>query len=143
MIAALLKAIRKSPSCKTPPKRPLGGPSRQGSRRAFGVLSPPVLKARRLVLFLPTTMDCRPGCGACCIVPGITSALPGLPGGKPAMVRCLHLSSENLCQIFTHPDRPAVCASLSASIEMCGSTAAEATSYLVRLELATRPGNFH
>lgn len=27
-------------------------------------------------------MDCRPGCGACCIAPSITSPIPGMPHGK-------------------------------------------------------------
>ena len=26
---------------------------------------------------------CRPGCGACCIAPSITSPIPGMPDGKP------------------------------------------------------------
>ncbi|MBS7673106.1 YkgJ family cysteine cluster protein, partial [Vibrio cholerae] len=54
-------------------------------------------------------MKCREGCGACCIAPSISSPLPGMPQGKPAGVRCVHLSAEQLCQLFGQPQRPAVC----------------------------------
>jgi Fe-S-cluster containining protein len=27
-------------------------------------------------------MDCRAGCGACCIAPSISSPIPGMPDGK-------------------------------------------------------------
>ena len=40
---------------------------------------------------------CRPGCGACCIAPSITSAIPGMPLGKPAGVRCVQLDDDNRC----------------------------------------------
>ena len=51
-------------------------------------------------------MKCREGCGACCIAPSISSPLPGMPLGKPAGVRCVHLSAEQLCQLFGQPQRP-------------------------------------
>ena len=53
-------------------------------------------------------MKCREGCGACCIAPSISSAIPGMPDGKPAGERCVQLSVENLCSIFGQPERPAV-----------------------------------
>jgi len=84
-----------------------------------------------------TTFSCRSGCGACCIAPSISSAIPGMPSGKPAGVRCIQLDAENRCLIFNDPRRPAVCASLQPSAEMCGATANEATIYLTRLEIAT------
>ncbi|NBX68342.1 MAG: YkgJ family cysteine cluster protein, partial [Proteobacteria bacterium] len=37
-------------------------------------------------------MECRIGCGACCIAPSISSPLPGMPHGKPAGVRCVNLN---------------------------------------------------
>lgn len=43
-----------------------------------------------------------------------------MPDGKPAGVRCVQLSADNCCAIFGDPRRPAVCASLRASVEMCG-----------------------
>ncbi|MBM3421317.1 MAG: YkgJ family cysteine cluster protein, partial [Bacteroidetes bacterium] len=36
-------------------------------------------------------MDCREGCGACCIALDISSSIPGMEGGKPAGMRCIHL----------------------------------------------------
>ncbi|HEY4371171.1 MAG TPA: YkgJ family cysteine cluster protein [Burkholderiales bacterium] len=82
-------------------------------------------------------MNCRSGCGACCIAPSITSAIPGMPKGKPAGVRCVQLDAQNRCMIFGRPDRPAVCASLMPAAEMCGESAAQAMLWLARLEAAT------
>jgi hypothetical protein len=84
-------------------------------------------------------MDCRAGCGACCIAPSISSPIPGMPNGKPAGVRCIHLTPENLCALFGKPERPAVCNNLRASVEMCGSSFQEALDYLEMLERATVP----
>lgn len=83
-------------------------------------------------------IECRIGCGACCIAPSISSPIPGMPDGKPAGVRCVHLTADYRCAIFGHPERPAVCGSLRASVEMCGTSAREAFAYLSRLERATR-----
>jgi len=82
---------------------------------------------------------CRPGCAACCIAPSISSAIPGMPGGKPAGVRCAQLDDAGLCKLYGRPDRPSVCASLRPDPEMCGSSREEALAYLARLEEATRP----
>jgi uncharacterized protein len=84
-------------------------------------------------------MDCRPACAACCIAPSISSPIPGLPQGKPAGVRCVQLDERNRCRLFGHPGRPAVCAQLQPSAEMCGADAAAAMRYLVRLERLTQP----
>ena len=84
-------------------------------------------------------MDCRVGCGACCIAPSISSALPGMPNGKPAGVRCIHLTRDNRCRLFGKPERPAVCNRLRPSEEMCGRSSQEAFIYLTFLERATIP----
>jgi uncharacterized protein len=84
-------------------------------------------------------LACRPGCGACCIAPSISPALPALPRGKPAGERCPHLTAEITCALFGSPDRPAVCGSLAPGPEMCGDSAAQAMAYLVRLEALTAP----
>ncbi|MDH4569580.1 YkgJ family cysteine cluster protein [Pseudomonas sp. BN414] len=82
-------------------------------------------------------MLCRPGCGACCIAPSISSPIPGMPSGKPAGERCLHLSVENLCQLFGDPRRPAVCSAFDADPEVCGDSRDEAIRLLAWLEQAT------
>jgi Fe-S-cluster containining protein len=81
--------------------------------------------------------SCRLGCGACCIAPSISSSIPGMPKGKPAGVRCIQLSEDNLCKIFGSPLRPAVCHSLQPSKEMCGNCNEEALQYLSELERET------
>jgi Fe-S-cluster containining protein len=84
-------------------------------------------------------MDCRSGCGACCIAPSISSAIPGMPQGKRAGVRCVQLDAANGCLIFGQPDRPAVCASLAPSPAMCSESNSQAMAYLTRLEKETAP----
>ncbi len=84
-------------------------------------------------------MACRSGCGACCIAPSISSPIPGMPDGKPAGVRCVQLSPDNLCMIFGRPERPAVCSSLRPSEEMCGARDEDAFVHLTLLERATAP----
>lgn len=84
-------------------------------------------------------MNCRPGCGACCIAPSISSPIPGMPQGKPAGVRCVQLDEANACRIFGQPGRPAVCAQLAPSAEMCGTGRTQALLYLARLETLTAP----
>ncbi len=84
-------------------------------------------------------MDCRPGCGACCTAPSISSPIPGMPHGKPAGVRCVQLGADERCAIFGHPDRPAVCAGLQPSAEMCRDTREQAMRWLADLEAATAP----
>ncbi len=62
-----------------------------------------------------------------------------MPAGKPAGVRCVQLTDDLRCAIFTDPKRPGCCAGLQPSEEMCGNTQAEALAYLDWLEQATRP----
>ena len=82
-------------------------------------------------------MQCRPGCGACCIAPSISSPIPGMPQGKRAGERCLHLIAELRCAIFGQPERPSVCSGFSADPEVCGSSREEAIRLLGWLEQAT------
>ena len=84
-------------------------------------------------------MECRTGCGACCIAPSISSPIPGMPHGKPAGVRCVQLLPDYRCALFGHPDRPPVCASLRPGEVMCGANRDEAIAFLDTLEEATRP----
>lgn len=62
-----------------------------------------------------------------------------MPDGKPAGVRCVQLDDDLRCRIFGDPQRPAVCGSLRASVEMCGQTREQALQRLSRLESLTRP----
>jgi hypothetical protein len=78
-------------------------------------------------------MNCRPGCGACCIAPSISSL------SKPAGVPCVHLTPDLRCRLFGKPERPAVCASLRPSEEMCGPSRSHALVWLRLVEEATAP----
>lgn len=62
-----------------------------------------------------------------------------MPHGKPAGVRCIQLDDANRCRIFGKPERPAVCAGLQASREMCGETREQALRFLTAMETATAP----
>jgi uncharacterized protein len=82
-------------------------------------------------------VECRCGCGACCIAPSISSPIPGMPHGKPAGVRCIQLDAFNRCQLFGKPERPEVCRRLRPEPAMCGASRDEALQILGELELAT------
>jgi hypothetical protein len=85
-------------------------------------------------------MNCRPHCGACCTAPSITSPIPGMPHGKPAGVACVQLDEAHRCRLFGRPERPAFCAGLMPSAEMCGESRPQAIAWLTALEQATTPG---
>jgi hypothetical protein len=78
-------------------------------------------------------MDCRPGCGACCIAPSITTL------NKAAGDPCRHLDAELRCRVFGMPQRPACCSGLKPSVEMCGHDREAALAWLTRLETETTP----
>jgi len=59
--------------------------------------------------------------------------------GKPAGVRCPHLTAETTCALFGTPARPATCTSLRPQLEMCGDSADAAMATLVRWERLTAP----
>ncbi len=88
---------------------------------------------------MQSLMECRPGCGACCIAPSITSALPGMPLGKAAGERCIHLSQDFRCELFGLPERPTFCVGLQPHTEMCADSREEALTYLYELEILTQP----
>jgi len=78
-------------------------------------------------------MNCRPGCGACCIAPSISSL------AKPAGVRCAHLDADLRCALFGRPERPACCGGLQPSPAMCGANREEALATLAHWEALTAP----
>ena len=82
-------------------------------------------------------MNCRLGCGACCIAPSISTPIPGMPLGKPAGVRCIQLNEDNLCKLFGKPERPAVCLKFQADVDICSNSDELALINLVELEKMT------
>lgn len=73
-------------------------------------------------------MNCRSHCAACCIFPSISSPIPGMPEGKPAMVACVQLDEELKCKLFGKPERPGVCLGFQPEEILCGQNAGEAAS---------------
>jgi len=88
---------------------------------------------------MDAAIACRPGCGACCTAPSISSPIPGMPQGKPAGVPCIQLDAAMRCRIFDDPRRPEVCRSLRPTIEMCGESRQQALALLTQLEVLTAP----
>ncbi|WP_220720135.1 YkgJ family cysteine cluster protein [Agarivorans litoreus] len=76
-------------------------------------------------------MQCRLGCGACCIAPSISSL------NKAAGERCVHLNADNLCAIFGKAERPKVCSDFKAVEWLCGTTQQQAMDNLIYLEKQT------
>lgn len=62
-----------------------------------------------------------------------------MPQGKPAGVACVQLDEAMRCRLFGDPRRPAFCASLRPSADMCGSDRSDALARLAALERATAP----
>jgi hypothetical protein len=81
-------------------------------------------------------MDCRK-CGAFCIAPSIATAIPNMPSGKPAGVRCANLNGRNECTPYRKAARPAFCAGWQPMPEVCGQGFQEAMTRISRLEQAT------
>ncbi|MBO2025689.1 Fe-S-cluster oxidoreductase [Klebsiella pneumoniae] len=54
-----------------------------------------------------------------------------MPQGKPANVRCVQLSNDNLCNIFGSELRPKVCGNLQPSPDMCSTDRDAAITYLL------------
>lgn len=79
-------------------------------------------------------MDCRTGCGACCIAPSLSSPIPGMPYSKPAGVPCIHLTDDLKCAIYDDPLRPRACVAFKAEMEFCGNSREEALEILSSLE---------
>ncbi|MCJ2375472.1 YkgJ family cysteine cluster protein [Vibrio sp. ZSDZ34] len=82
-------------------------------------------------------MECRLGCGACCIAPSISSPIPGMPNGKPSGVRCIQLNDDNLCKLFGKPERPKVCHAFKPCPDLCSNSNQKALENLLELEKLT------
>ena len=61
--------------------------------------------------------------------------MPGMPDGKPAGVRCLHLNEDYRCAIYNDPAKPKVCNDFNAEPEFCGSGREEAMRILGSLSV--------
>ncbi len=79
-------------------------------------------------------MECRPNCGACCIAVSISSPLPGMPYGKPAGIKCIHLTEDYRCALYGSKLRPEVCREFRPDPMICGSNREEAMNIMERLE---------
>jgi uncharacterized protein len=79
-------------------------------------------------------IECRPGCGACCVMISISSPIPGMPNGKPAGTKCIHLSTDGLCNLFGKTERPLICSQFRAERAICGFTKEDAYKNISDLE---------
>jgi Fe-S-cluster containining protein len=84
-------------------------------------------------------VECRAGCGACCIVPAIHTPFLGMPNGKRKGERCVHLGAQGLCALFDDTRRPGCCSQFQAEPAFCGSSREEALLLLADLELLSDP----
>jgi len=84
-------------------------------------------------------MECRSGCGACCIAPSIARPFYGMPEGKPAGVSCVHLDELMACRLFGDARRPALCAGFRPEPEACGDSREQALELLQVLEIQSSP----
>ena len=90
-----------------------------------------------LVIVPDVAMLCRSDCGACCIAPSINTPMLGMPLGKRAGERCVHLNAQLLCGLWDKPERPAFCDQFKAELAFCGSNRIEAMTILTALEQDT------
>lgn len=79
-------------------------------------------------------MQCREQCGACCIAPTISQPFYGMPSGKPAGIRCTHLSVSLRCDLFGDPRRPSCCLSFQPEASFCGNSTEQAMQLMACLE---------
>lgn len=86
-------------------------------------------------------MQCREGCGACCIAPSIRRPYHGMPNGKAAGETCVHLDPQMRCLLFKDPRRPTCCGSFAAEVSACGDGREQALVILAEMELATLPAS--
>jgi len=65
--------------------------------------------------------------------------MPGHAQGKAAGEPCVNLTADLRCGLWGRPERPACCAGLQPSGEMCGQDRQQAIAWLSALERATQP----
>ena len=85
-------------------------------------------------------ITCRPNCGACCIVPSISSAIPGMPVGKSAFTTCVNLDQRTrTCTIWMSTVYPDVCREFTPDDLYCGDSKESAFCLLTEAEQLTAP----
>lgn len=85
-------------------------------------------------------MECRTGCGMCCIAPSIQQSIPGMPLGKKAGDYCYNLDPETLnCRIWGQDNYPDFCRGFQPERAFCGDNREEAEQILTFLEGSTKP----
>jgi hypothetical protein len=57
-----------------------------------------------------------------------------MKNGKPAGVKCIHLTSDFLCELFDKPSRPLVCIGFTFDPDICGKNQEEAMQIMESLE---------
>lgn len=62
-----------------------------------------------------------------------------MPAGKPAGVRCIHLTADLFCGLWGHPDRPKACGDFQAEPDFCGHDRSSALRLLEAIEINTLP----
>lgn len=83
-------------------------------------------------------MECRKGCGACCIAPSITQSYYQMPHGKKTGERCVHLDNDNACLLFGSEHRPKFCQDFLAELFICGNSFEEAMRTITELDIQTQ-----
>lgn len=77
-------------------------------------------------------INCRIGCGACCIIPMIPIPYKNHPNGKNSFERCKNLNEKNECMIYD--ERPEPCRRFKPKRSTCGKTNEEAFEILSAIE---------
>jgi hypothetical protein len=67
----------------------------------------------------------------------ISSPIPDMPDGKPAGIKCLHLTKDRCCDLFGSIHRPKICEKFQADPEICGKSKREAMELIALLEKET------
>lgn len=62
-----------------------------------------------------------------------------MPEGKPAGVRCIHLTPDLRCALFGRPERPRVCSAFEPDVMVCGYDRISALRLLGELETQSSP----
>lgn len=84
-------------------------------------------------------MECRDGCGACCIAPSIVEPFFGMPEGKAAGEPCVHLNIAMRCVLFGSERRPALCAEFDPEPAVCGEDREQALVLIGSWEVQSAP----